>query len=81
MHELGIALSIVEIAEAELTRHGGERVRAVHLQVGTLSGVAKEALNFSFNLACEGTPVEGSRLDIEEIEGRDLEILRMEIEP
>jgi len=81
MHELSIALNIVEIAEEELTRHGGERVRAIHLQLGPLAGVAREALLFSFGLACEGTPVEGSRLCIEDADGGDLEIVRMEIEP
>ena len=81
MHELSIALNIVEIAQQEMLRHGGERVRAVHLQVGPLAGVAKEALLFSFGLVCEGTPVEGSSLIIEEANGRDLEIVRMEIEP
>ncbi len=81
MHELSVALNIVEIAEEELARHGGERVRAVHLQIGSLSGVAAEALRFSFSLACEGTRVEGSRLVVEETEGRNLEVLRMEIEP
>jgi hydrogenase nickel incorporation protein HypA/HybF len=81
MHELSIALNIVEIAEQQLVRHGGERVKAVHLQVGPLAGVAKDALLFSFGLACEGTAVEGSQLIIEDTEGQDLDIVRMEIEP
>ncbi len=81
MHELSIAMNIVEIAAEQLSRHGGERVRAVHLQVGPLAGVAKEALLFSYGLVCEGTPVEGSQLIIEDTEGQDLEIVRMEIEP
>ena len=81
MHELSIALNIVEVAGEQLARHGGERVRAVHLQLGPLAGVAKDALLFSFGLACEGTPVEGSQLIIEDTEGQDLEIVRMEIEP
>src|SRR5437867_13419600 len=79
MHELSIALNIVEIAEEELARHGGERVRAVHLQVGPLAGVAKEALLFSFGLASEGAPVVGSRLIIEDTQGRVLDIVRLEI--
>jgi len=81
MHELSIALNIVEIANEELTRHGGERIRAVHIQLGPLAGVAKEALLFSFGLACEGTAAEGCRLVIEDTKGRDLDIVRMEIEP
>jgi hypothetical protein len=80
MHELSIAVNIVEIAEEELARHGGEKVRAVHLQLGSLAGVATEALSFSFGLACEGTAAEGSRLIVEPVEGRDLVVVRMEIE-
>jgi hydrogenase nickel incorporation protein HypA/HybF len=81
MHELSIAVNIVEIAEEQLSRHGGDRVRTVHLQIGRLAGVAKDALLFSFGLACEGTAAEGSQLVFEETEGQELDILRMEIEP
>jgi hydrogenase nickel incorporation protein HypA/HybF len=80
MNELSIALNIVEIAQEELARHGGKRVRAVHLNMGPRV-VAKEALLFSFGLAAEGTPAEGSRLLIQESEGHDLEIVGLEIEP
>ncbi|MGI8992035.1 MAG: hydrogenase maturation nickel metallochaperone HypA [Bryobacteraceae bacterium] len=67
MHELSIALSILEGAAEEVERQGGGRVYAIHLRLGPLSGVVKDALNFSYDLACEGTPFEGSRLVIEEI--------------
>ncbi len=67
MHELSIALSIVERAEEEVARQGGGRVSAVYLKLGPLSGVVKEALLFSYELACEGTALEGSSLEIEEI--------------
>jgi hydrogenase nickel incorporation protein HypA/HybF len=66
MHELSIALSIVEGAEEELARHPGSRVTAVHLRLGPLSGVVKDALLFSYDLACEGTRLQGSKLEIEE---------------
>jgi hydrogenase nickel incorporation protein HypA/HybF len=80
MHELSLALNIVEIAEAELARHGGLRIHAIYVQLGSRACVAKEALNFSFGLACEGTIAEGSRLIVEDTEGLDLDIVRMEIE-
>ena len=66
MHELSIALSIVSMAEEE-ARARGVQVNAVHLKLGTLSGVVKDALLFSYGLACEGTALEGSRLLIEEV--------------
>ena len=81
MHELSIAVQIIEIAEDELVRHGGDRVRSIHLQLGALSGVAKEALQFSFGIACEGTTAEGASLVIEDAAGQELDVVRMEIEP
>lgn len=67
MHELSIAMSLVDEACAELERLGDVRVRALYVRVGALSGVVKEALAFSFELAAEGTALAGARLDIEEV--------------
>jgi hydrogenase nickel incorporation protein HypA/HybF len=67
MHELSIALSIVEAAEEESASRGGACVSAVYLRLGALSGVVKEALLSSYELACEGTQLQGSRLVIEEL--------------
>lgn len=65
MHELSIALSIVEMAEEQSERHGGARVTAVHLKLGPLSGVVKIALENAFTLAREGTILETASLLIE----------------
>ncbi len=67
MHELSIALSIVEGAEEEVARQGGGRVSAVFLKLGPLSGVVADALLFSYPMACAGTVLENSELRIEEI--------------
>ncbi|HEV2275208.1 MAG TPA: hydrogenase maturation nickel metallochaperone HypA [Acidobacteriaceae bacterium] len=66
MHELSIALSIVEMAQEEADRRSVS-IDAVHLDLGALSGVVKEALIFSYEVACEGTPLKGSRLVVKEI--------------
>jgi hydrogenase nickel incorporation protein HypA/HybF len=68
MHELSIALSIIEGVEEELARRPAASVAVVHLRLGPLSGVVKEALLFSYELACEGTPLAGSRLEIEDVQ-------------
>lgn len=67
MHELSIALSIIEGVEEEIARHENRSVAAVHLRLGPLSGVVKDALLFAYQVACEGTPLEGSDLEIEEL--------------
>jgi hydrogenase nickel incorporation protein HypA/HybF len=66
MHELSIAMSIVEMAEEEAERRGVQ-ISAVHLTLGLLSGVVKDALLSSYEMACEGTALEGSRLLVTEV--------------
>jgi hydrogenase nickel incorporation protein HypA/HybF len=65
MHELSIALSMIDQIIEESESRGGLEVEAVHLKLGVFSGVDKQALLFSYELACEGTPLQGSRLVIE----------------
>jgi hydrogenase nickel incorporation protein HypA/HybF len=69
MHELSIAMSIVELAEEESQRRGGLRVTAVHLRLGLLAGVVKDALVSSYEMACEETALAGSHLVVEEVPG------------
>ena len=66
MHELSIALGIVEAALDE-ARQRNVQVSAVHIRLGALSGVVKDALLFSYEAACQDTPLQGSRLVIEEV--------------
>ena len=67
MHELSIAMSIVDMAAEEAGKRGAARVAAVHLRLGLLSGVVARALLASYELACEQTVLEGSQLIIEDV--------------
>ena len=49
MHELSIAMEILDIVEKEAMKHGASVVRQVNLKVGDLSGVETESLAFSFD--------------------------------
>jgi hydrogenase nickel incorporation protein HypA/HybF len=66
MHELSIALSILDLAEEEAERRGGARVLGIHLKLGPLSGVVKEALLSAFEIARESSPLAEAQLVIEE---------------
>ncbi|MDQ3013798.1 MAG: hydrogenase maturation nickel metallochaperone HypA, partial [Acidobacteriota bacterium] len=66
MHELSIAMSIIEMATEEGEQRG-VRVIAVHLKLGRLSGVVNDALLFSWEIACADTPLSGSQLVIEDV--------------
>lgn len=67
MHELSIAHHLVELAVEAAKDAGIQRVRALHLKLGVLSGVVKESLEFAFDVIIQGTPLEGARLVIEEV--------------
>jgi hydrogenase nickel incorporation protein HypA/HybF len=68
MHELSIALSILDVATEEAERQAeGGRIAAIHLRLGPLSGVIKEALVSAYNLAREQTPLATAELAIEEV--------------
>jgi hydrogenase nickel incorporation protein HypA/HybF len=66
MHELSIAMSIVDMAQEEAESRN-VWIDAVYLELGPLSGVVADALLFSYEMTCSGTRLEGSRLVIKEI--------------
>jgi len=65
MHELSIVQGIIEICEQH---SGGRPVLAVTLEIGSLSGVVPEALEFCFEAATRGSLLEGARLEIERVD-------------
>src|SRR4051794_25002965 len=79
MHELSIAMSLVDAICEELPSLGAVRVRAVRVRVGALSGVVGQALAFSFDVASEDSPIAGARLEIEDTPGRELELTALEV--
>jgi hydrogenase nickel incorporation protein HypA/HybF len=74
MHELGIAVEIAEMAEKEAARTGGAKLSAVHVRIGALAGVVKDALAFAWQ------SVSDARLEMEDADGRELELTALEVE-
>ncbi len=66
MHELSIAMSVLETLEAESLRRAPAQITAIHLKVGPLSGVIPSALLSAFELITEGTDFQLCKLRIEE---------------
>lgn len=63
VHEFGIMATLLRDAA---TAAGGEKIRALKVRVGPLSGVVVDALRFAFESMAPGTAAEGARLDVEE---------------
>ena len=67
MHELSLCGAIANI----VTRHAaGRPVSVIHVQVGQLRQVVPDTLVFCWELVSEGTPLDGSRIDVEAIPAR-----------
>jgi len=65
MHELSIANSILEAAQAEAARRPGARLRKVGVRIGELAGVDPDALSFCFDALVSGTELAPLALEIE----------------
>ena len=79
MHELSVAMSLVDAICEELPQLGEVTVRSVRIRVGALSGVSMEALMFAFDVAVDGTPIAGARLIVEAGSGRELDLTAVEV--
>ena len=69
MHELSLADSMVREIEEIIKKENGSKVFSITVEMGKFSGVEREPFEFAFPLVAEGTPVEGSKLIIEEAPG------------
>ncbi|MFO7709091.1 MAG: hydrogenase maturation nickel metallochaperone HypA [Desulfobacterales bacterium] len=67
MHEMGIALQIIEIATASIPAElVSPKVEKVNLKIGKLAAVVSDSLRFCFDIATRDTPLAGAELAIEE---------------
>lgn len=67
MHEMSIAISLLELAEAEAAKHGCTRILRLKVEYGAMSGIMPEALKFCFDALLEGGPHQGAILELIEI--------------
>src|SRR5210317_1554188 len=67
MHELSIATSIVEICVEEAKKADAGKVTAVEVEVGTMSGVIPDALEFSWDVAVKDTIIGHAQLRITKV--------------
>lgn len=64
MHELSIAMNIVDIANEYLKKANSKRILEIELEIGTLSGVDFAALDFALNEGISNTILKDSKKKI-----------------
>lgn len=67
MHELSITQGIIDICEKHAS---GRRVLSLDVEIGDLSGVVPDAIEFCFEACSRGTALEGASLNIIRIPGK-----------
>lgn len=70
MHELSVALSIIEIVEKEAKRENADKVVKLELDIGLLAGIEFDSLDFSLNMAKNGTIMENAEIVVNKIEAK-----------
>ncbi|MBZ5859340.1 hydrogenase maturation nickel metallochaperone HypA/HybF [Flavihumibacter profundi] len=70
MHELSIVMSIVEIASQQALQANASVVEEIELEIGTLSGIEINALEFAWAEAVRNTILENTLRVINRPEGR-----------
>ena len=70
MHEVTIAHAIINIASKAASAGHSGNITAVGVQIGELSGIETDALDFAFSVCKDGTPLQHAELQIMMTEGR-----------
>jgi hydrogenase nickel incorporation protein HypA/HybF len=55
MHELSVAMSIVDLATEAVHKANAQQVDVIELDIGTMAGVEMDALDFAWPLAVKDT--------------------------
>ena len=70
MHEMSLTEGVVRILEDQAAAHGFTRVKTVWLEIGALSTVVPESMEFCFGAVAKGNPLtDGARLEIIRVPG------------
>jgi hydrogenase nickel incorporation protein HypA/HybF len=65
MHELSVAMGIVALAENEIRKANKQSVEVIELQIGSLSGVELDFLDYVWETAVKGTVLENAEKKID----------------
>lgn len=70
MHELSIVMSIISIAQEQAEKANASVIEEIELEIGTLSGIEIQALEFAWQQGCKNTILQQANKKINIIPAR-----------
>jgi hydrogenase nickel incorporation protein HypA/HybF len=67
MHEMGVAVNILEIVKQEMLRHKATKLISICLAIGKFTAIVPHSLTFCFEVITKGTFFENVKLIIEKL--------------
>jgi hydrogenase nickel incorporation protein HypA/HybF len=67
LHELSLTQNLIEIAEEHARRENATVITSMTMEIGALSGVIPEAVEFAFEACTKDTLADGAKLEIRRI--------------
>lgn len=70
MHEFSLAAQIVETVTDEAKQRGASGVLSLEIEIGTRSGVVREALDFALQEAIKNSVLENAEIKLTEVQAQ-----------
>ena len=70
MHEMSVALSIIDIATEQAAKENALKILELDLDIGTLAGIEFESLEFALEISVKNTMLENSKINLNKIEAK-----------
>ncbi len=70
MHEMAVTQSILDIVVRHAEQAGAQRICAINLVIGELTGFVDDSIQFYFDFLSQDTVAQGAQLNIERIPAR-----------
>ncbi len=81
MHELSLAQGLLDQLQELAVTHGAEKILQVRVNIGRASGIVVDSFVFGFDAIKKDVALTMEAvLNIEEVEGSDLILMRVEME-
>lgn len=72
MHELSIALNIIDIVNDNFAKAGAARVNDIELEIGKFSGIEIDALEFALQTSMTNTHLKDAKVEIITLDGKGI---------